>query len=459
MNKSIKFLSPLIFIISLFLIICFKSIPNSKIWKEYSVLYTNVECDEKIVINELKAAGITDYVALSEQYLPLNFSENSIEISMLKLNKNNDNFNYYLRRNNYFFDKSSKYKLFYIPISEKNKLNDCISNMNAKKINCGVDSSSTYPWLLPLICFLLIIMLSLFSKNKYVFILSSIPCFIYVYSNPFYPIAVSTCLILLCLFFISNVWRRKDAFTYLLSNYAIPAMIIISLLCAFSSTIKSGFIFFIELISIVSILSTYYFIEDYIRNKRSFIPVYIKPAKMISIFANKSKSILLLITASVLIVIAIFILSNATNVNSHFSKLLLPADNPVSSENLPQLDDYYKFNWNIRTYPFRSLNSDSDENYIEYPRYSENEEGLIDQETLTLEYNQEFKDSVYNDIDNLQFNSIEKVIKSEGKSFNAGYSATSNYHTNLFGIIMMFICLFVLLFIYISIIIKKENKK
>lgn len=459
MNKSIKLLSPFVIILSLFLIICFKSIPNSKLWKEYSVLYTNVECNEQIVINELKAAGIGDYVALSEQYLPLNLSANSIEISMLKLNKNNEDFNYYIKRNNFFFDKSNKYKLYYIPVSEKSKLNDCLGKLNAQKITCGVDSASSYPWLLPVICLLLIIMLSLFSKNKYVFICSAIPCFVYVYSNPFYPIAVSTCLVLLCLFFISNLWRRKDAFIFLLTNYAVPAMLAISLICSFSSTVKSGFIFFIELISIASILFTYFFVEEFIRSRRSFIPVYIKPAKMISIFANKTKSILLLIIASVFIVIAIFILSNATSVNSHFSKLLLPSDSSISSDNLPQLNDYYKWNWNVKTYPYRSLNKDSEENTIQFPRYVENDEGLLTEEISTLEYNQDFKDSVYNEIDNLQFNSIEKVIKSEGKSFNAGYSSTSNYHTNLFGIIMMFICLFILLFIYISIIIKKENKK
>ena len=74
-------------------------------------------------------------------------------------------------------------------------------------------------------------------------------------------------------------------------------------------------------------------------------------------------------------------------------------------------------------------------------------------------YNQNFKDNVYSEIDTLPFNSIEKVIKSEGKDVITGYASTSSYSANLFSVIMMIICFFVLLFIYFYTIIKKENWK
>lgn len=71
-------------------------------------------------------------------------------------------------------------------------------------------------------------------------------------------------------------------------------------------------------------------------------------------------------------------------------------------------------------------------------------------------YDDDFKINVYDGIDKLSFNSVEKVMKSEGNNFTAGYSALSSSHLNLFGIIMCFICVLLLLFIYISIIIKKR---
>ena len=76
-----------------------------------------------------------------------------------------------------------------------------------------------------------------------------------------------------------------------------------------------------------------------------------------------------------------------------------------------------------------------------------------------MAYNQSFKDSVYENIDSLQFNSIEKVLKSEGKDFSGGYSPTNSYTVDLFGIIMSLICVFILLFIYISTMIRKGTKR
>ena len=134
----------------------------------------------------------------------------------------------------------------------------------------------------------------------------------------------------------------------------------------------------------------------------------------------------------------------------------------IQNENLPQFEDYYRWNWLLQTAPYKSLNNiqNQNEDYIEFSSFSENPEtGIISQELHTMHYDEAFRNEVYNDIDVLKFNSIEKVMKSEGADFTAGYSALSSSHINLFGIIMMFICVFILLFIYISIIIRKGITK
>ena len=76
-----------------------------------------------------------------------------------------------------------------------------------------------------------------------------------------------------------------------------------------------------------------------------------------------------------------------------------------------------------------------------------------------MKYDNSYKKEIYEGIDKLQFNSIEKVMKSENEDFTGGYAAASSYQINLFGIIMCFICLFILLFIYLSIIIRKGTSK
>lgn len=459
MKKYLKYISPVFFLVSIFLILQFKAIPNGKLWNNYSVLYVPVESDETIVINTLRNCNITDYVALSEQYLPINLSQNSIEISMFKISLLNDGTEYHQQRSKYFFDKSEKYKLFYVPLKYKSQVSDVITFLSKQGIVAGIDSSASYPWIIPILGFMLIILLQLFSKNKLVFISGSVIPLIFLYCNPFYPIALSLTLIELILFFISNMWKREGFLFRLINSYSVPAMLFISILCAFSSNIKSGLLFFIVLISICSILYLIYCIDEFLRNKKSFVPVLIKPAKMINVFANRTNTTMIILISASFLFTGVFFLTSNENVNSHFAKILLPSNTEFADDNLPQLEDYYRWAWNLKTAPYRSLNKNEKEDLIEYPKYIEDTNGLIRESKVIMAYNQNFKENIFNDIEQLPFNSIEKVIKSEGIRFTGGYKATNDYHINLFGIIMMFICIFILLFLYISIIIRKGNKK
>lgn len=458
MNKYLKFVSPVIFIFCFILVFSLKAMSNGKLWENYSVLYVPAETSDSEVLTTFEETDIKNYVALSNQYLPLNLSANSVEIAMLKLNYSNEEYNYTQKRNSFFFDKSNKYRLYYIPKEYKSNLSECINILNAKKIECGVDTSSTYPWMLPLVGLILVILMCMYSKNKTVFILGELTPLVYIYSNPFYPNALSFCLLSLSIFFISNIWRRKDAIKYLLSKQPTPVLVLLSIIAAFSSSSKSGLLFLICLCAITSVLYTYFYLQDYFRNKKSFIPVYIKPAKMVSVFAKNSKTISFIISVSAIIFISLFFITQLSSVNSHFAKLLLPSSVDSASKNLPQLEDYYEWAWNVKTYPYKSLNSNNDEQkLIEYQTYNE-VDGQIIENKIIMEYNQDFKDSILKDIDNLPFESVEKVLKTESSDIKTGYSSTSNYHTNLFGIIMMIICLFILLFILFSVIIRKGEK-
>lgn len=459
MIKHINFFAPFAFIISIILILSFKTIPTGKLWNNYSVLYVPIQENDDEVINSLTDCNIQDYVALSKQYLPINLSQNSIEYSMYKLIISNNESEYQNKRLNYFYDKSNLYRLYYIPNNNKSQLNNVVESLNIKKIKCGVDSSTSYPWILPIIGFVIIILLSFFSKNKNVFFIGSISPLIFLFCNPFFPIAFSLCLLLLVIFFISNIWKRKDFILTLINSYSVCSLLGLSLLCAFSSSIKTGFLFFFELISTYSVLQIYYSIENYFRRKKSFIPVYIKTSKMVNMYANKSISILLILFTVFLLYFGVMLFSSNENFNSHFSKLLLPANTEIKDDRLSQFEDYYKWTWTIKTAPYISLNQNKKSNIVEYPKYFEDEKGLIKETKEIMTYNQDFREKIFNEIDSLQFNSIEKVLKSEGSHFNGGYKSTNSYHNSIFGIIMSFICLFMLLFLYFSIIIKRGTNK
>ena len=179
---------------------------------------------------------------------------------------------------------------------------------------------------------------------------------------------------------------------------------------------------------------------------------------MVPIFANKQNIVMIsTISCSVLLITA-FLLTSSRSFSNKFTKILLPSSENQASQDLPQLEDYYQFVWNVETYPYQSLNkSNYSLGFLEYPTYAE-EGGFINENKILKAYNQNFKDNVFNSIDSLNFNSIEKVLKSEGNQVQTNYCSVNNYQTTLFSKIMMLICLFVLLFIYFSIIIRRQSR-
>ena len=458
MKSYFKIAATFITLLCFLAIISFKSLPASKLWNQYAVLYVPVESSDAQVIEALSAAGINDAVTLSGQLLPLSVSKDSLEYSLYRYNYDNPDFSYTSRRLAYFFDKSNKYRLYYIPVEEKSKINQVLSLLSSKGIKGGADISASYPWILPLFSIIIAIILSLFSKNKVLFLFAALIPVTNLFCNPFYQMAEASCLILLTLLFISNVWQRKGAVSYLLGNHSIPVMIFIAILCAFTCTIKSGAIFLLSLLGTTALMFTYKTVEDFIKSKSTFVPVYIRPAKKISIFNSQVNLIMAIITVSSFIIFGLIFLSSITSTQTKSAnKLLLPANSSEEVE-LPQLEDYYLWAWNFKTYPYRSLNKEENKSFMEYPRFTD-DNGVVRQNSFVLAYNQSFKDSTFENIDNLSYNSIEKVLKSEGKDFKGGYSVTNSYSVTLFGVIMCMICIFILLFIYISTIIRKGIKK
>ncbi len=457
MNKYIKFSSPFVFLLALILILSFRSIPSGKLWKDYSVLCVPVSTPDSLVMSSIEKAGIKNSVSLSGQYLPVLLSENSIEVSMLRLNYSSSEYAYLNKRNAMFFDKSQAYRLYYIPGIYSAETSSLIKALEAQGVECIKDSSASYPWLLPFIAILLAAMLFLFVKNKLPFILGTVIPLIFLYANPFYPIACSTCLSLLCLFFACNVWRRKGAVSSLLSRYSGPAMLAIALLSAFSSSLASGFLFIMALLGTAGSLASCWFLEDFIRNRKPFVPVYIRSAKRVSMFAGKAFTSLSIVTGALALFIILIFVTSSNSIKTNSAKLLFPANATFSDADLPQFEEYYKWNWNVKTYPYKSLNENQgNENTVSFSSFIEDEKtGIISEKKTTLKYDEAFKKEVFDQIDSLQFDSVEKVMKSEGEGFNAGYTAASSYQINLFGIIMCFICLFILLFIWFSIIIRK----
>ena len=449
------------------LLVVFRTVPSKKLWDNYTVLYVPVSTQDEQVINALEAAGIKEYICLKNQRVPVLLSAFSPEVTMLKLSTGSSTEDYLFSRENFFYDSNGNYKLFYIPSEYKKNLNDCIHFLEKKNIKTGIDIAFSYPWLLPVLILVYFVILFIFARKKMLFLFLNIFSLVYIFSSPFYASCISVILFQTALFIISNIWGRKDAKKQLLKTIALILMVFVSLLSAFSSSIKSGLFYLISLTGTASILCIYDSMKKRRESKMNFVPVYIKPAKMISSFGGNGKIILPVSLGITALALLYFGLS-FTNVTPGFSqKIKLPGavgiakagNNNSTEDKLPSLEDYYKWKWNIVSRPFKSLNRNyAEDSYLVFPSYI-SENGKIKESDQILSYDDDFKQSVYNDIDSLDFDSIEKVLKSQNKNAKYAYVQTSSYKVSLFSIIMMFISFSVLLFIYFSVIIKKGGRK
>ena len=458
MKKILKVIFPLLFVAAVCLVAMFRTVPAGRLWENYKVLYVSINVEDSSVMAAMKQSGIDEVVSLYGQFLPLCIAENTLEYAMFKTTIDSQDNEYIKNRKAYFFDKKHEYRLYYIPNDYERNINSCISILKKDGIECGLDSTVRYPFMFPLVVVLLAFAVCFFCKNKLLFIFSSILPVLYVFCNPFFPIALSICLLILCSFFVSNIWRRRGAVSYLNSFLFIPICFIIALLCAFSSSLLSGFLFLAVAIGMVCIFFSYYWIQDYARSRKSFVPVYIRPAKIVNIRLNEFKVVFSMVLFASLLLLFLYLFTSSDSFVKKVPGLQLPGISDIEDPELPQFDDYYKWAWNVKTYPYRSLNEDKKSNRmaVSFPSYI-SDGGVVRVVEKKFIYDDEFKNDIFNDISNLKFNSIEEVMKSEGIAFKGGYISTNSYHIDLFGIIMIIMCYFILLFIYLSIIIRAKK--
>ena len=462
MNIIKKVLPLLGIIITAVLTIAFRTIPKGKTWNNYNILYVKTNTMPGDFEGLMGQAGISEYVCLKNQRIPIMLVRNSIEEAMLKINISSDENKYLYDRQNYFFDSRGEYSLFYIPDYYGKKIDSALQNLTNAGAVAGLDSTLSYLWLLPLVVLILTLVLTVFSKNRLFFIISAIlPC-LYSLCNAFYASAISVIILLLSLFLISNIYKRKGALNKLLTgNIMIIAALIISIAAAFSVSLLSGFFYILLLAGTFCALLTAWNLDIKVTSRYEFQPVMIRSAKRVSVYGGKSNIVLPLILLSVVVIIAYFLLGSFhIGGTKNRDNLLLPGKTQVSDNKLPLLEDYYRWNWNVRTAPYKSLNDNGeyDENHVVFPEFVE-EDGIITQKNLTMYYNQSFKNQVYQGIEDLDFYSIESVLKDQGSDFLAGYTKSASYNVSIFGIIMMIICFCMLLFIYFSAMIRKGGKR
>lgn len=448
MKKSFVVAGLFSVILTLVLQLLFRQTPKGELWKGFSVLYTQKECDDSLVTAILKDSGVEEFACLSGQYLPINARPDSVEVSLIGFNP--EALDYLSGRNNYFFDRSKNYRLYYVPVFYKAKLASCVSELKRQGIESGVDSTGAYPFLFPLTVFVFYALLVVFAKRKILFALSGIFSVTFTLCFPFLSSAISSFLLLVSSFIVCNVFGRRGAFGMLRKNLFFYAFLVLSVASSFSTSLAAGLIFILTLAASASVFVIFVYVKTMIARKSEFQPVMIRSAWKIPKFNGREKIIFPVSVGLCFLVFIFSLFSLDVSAGSKGSRIALPSSTVSSgARELPELDDYYKWNYMVQTYPYRNLNEDKGDQLspVEYSRFSE-QNGIVSEYRETFVFDSEYKDIVYGSIDSLPFYAVEKIMKKQGENFKAGYSVTGSYHLGLFTIIISLIQVFLLVLFF-----------
>lgn len=458
MNLVKKFFIILFSLITVFTLYKYKTVPSGKLWNSYTVIYIPVEIEDSLVLDGFFDNGIEEYICLSKQRVPVMFKLNSVERAMFNVALSPSDQEYLRRRENFFFDSAKQYRLYYVPNQYKENTNTFIKELNKQGIEGGIDSTFAYPFILPLITLLFCGILFYFSKSRMIMSIASLLSILFVMCNPFYVCAIASCLLIVLFFIITNIWKRDGALKKLIHSIDFYFFTVLALILPFTNSVYSGIFFIMVCISIMGVLYIVHLKEKEILQRQTYTFVLIRNARQTSLYAGKTKQVLIFVTAAVICVFASFILNSTQSFSGHFARVLLPGESTITSKELVNLEDYFGWTWKIKTLPYQSLNTKNNPASVVYPEYKK-ENGRIVRTDQVMNYNQSFKDTVYDDIDNLDFYSIEQVLKSQGKDTSYGYTASSSYNVTIISIILMIITLIMLIFLDFSAIIKKGGKK
>lgn len=444
-----------------------RSVPVSRIWKNYQVLYVEKSVSEDYVMNILEENGCKNVISLSEQVQPLFSTFTPVE-------PNADKNNYLTKRLGYFSDESKQYSLFYISEFYEKQTSKAVSFIAKNtKAKIGLDSKSSFPWIVPLICISLYVLFACFSRNKKLYLILGLFPVLFSLSKPFYTNAAADVLLLTCLVLSEKFWKRKSASKTLLTSVYTMILLITSIVISFLSSWQSGLLFILVLCSVFCIFKIYNQLEQKKDKKNNFSYKLIIPAKMISVMCEKASKYLLISSSFLIALVIIFFTSFhfiSTNMSQEIS-LPSPQKENFISENakLPSINDYYNWAWNTITFPYRNLNKESSSSEqvkkgdtVSIIEFEETENGIKSFEKNVYEFNNNFMNTADKSISNLEYPAIEKLMLSQDRNEVVAYSqkgrgeSTGNIFKNLFLLIFS-IGIPLLLYLYYSVLGRKRK--
>ena len=109
-----------------------RTIPTTKLWAGYTVLYVQKDVEYRDVIQTLSGKGIQDIIYLENQNVPIAASRESPEVALSLSGAEKSQ--YLKKRSLYFFDKAQNYKIYYIQDKYEKEVSEVIQTLRDQNI-------------------------------------------------------------------------------------------------------------------------------------------------------------------------------------------------------------------------------------------------------------------------------------------------------------------------------------
>ncbi|MCM1320744.1 MAG: hypothetical protein NC041_04285 [Bacteroides sp.] len=438
-----------LYVLSCVLPFALKTAPNRQLWKGYRVAAVASSYPETELLLSLERAGIDGVVSYTANLPNKNLSAFSVAFCAREDS-------YQSQKLLYFFDKSQKWRLLYIPQQYSAAARTVF---DALPVPFWFEEDTVKPLFPVFLSAAVIAFFFICSKRKMLFALFAVPALIFAACFPFYAVCAGLCAQAAAVYLFSAVYNRKNALRVLLRSplfliYAASALLLFALsgwkaaLCAL--VLAAGF-------ASASALAANGALRANALLVRRFVPVFIINAKTSAknAAADKPSVLFAVPAASALLAVQLALFASPASSSSKPSRLSIPCRieytkaMSLSAEScmelykkdcgspLPDMGAFISRKWYADTFLFRKLSDAAEENRpaagetVACVQYSL--EGNRIAETMTEKY--VFDDAyIAHAADSAAYgaSSLEQLFIAQRSFFDADFAVPSARHSESF---------------------------
>lgn len=412
----------------------FRTVPASRLWKGYRVLYViSDSLTDAQVCAVLARNGCRDVVARSNQGIPIVSRYSPVQAQGAD--------SYITKRNVFFRDESNTALVCYVPEGQDLALSRALDELQTVPgAVAGTDGTASFPWISPIVCAAFALVCIVFAQQRLAIAPALLFLLAFSLSRPQFTTGAAACLASYGYFMLQKIWGRHGFLKSTGSPLVVICLFAPAVLLFVSSPLNV--LFYVVALAagfsallLVALLKTMY---DEKRHRHSFVPVLIRGARFIPLVGRGDGKVIALLAGATAVMLVVSL--TGTMVRASAAEEIAPAvPAPVAGAvRLPDLDDFLAWSWQTITFPYRRLSEGNaqppvDGDYVVMPEYVEENGSITEREKTAYVYNGAFRSSVYDSVRHLPYPALEKMLLRQGKDARYSYARGGSAAGERFG--------------------------